>query len=105
MPFLHIKKNEVQEHKTLSNFEQTLLSDYFEYFPRTCMYASHFNVCDINIHVTLQMQPFEEKLGKELKASGRVVACRFPLPSWEPIATFGEGVDMVWLYRVPSSTN
>ena len=46
------------------------------------------------------MQQFEEKLSEEMPTSGRVVACRFPLPSWEPLATVGTGVDTVWLYRV-----
>lgn len=52
--------------------------------------------------VEQMMQPFEDKLNKELSANGRVVACRFPLPSWEPIATIGTGVDTVWLYKLPS---
>ncbi|XP_076443125.1 ATP synthase subunit C lysine N-methyltransferase-like [Babylonia areolata] len=50
--------------------------------------------------VEQMMQQFEEKLSEELPTSSRVVACRFPLPSWEPIATVGTGVDTVWLYKV-----
>jgi len=29
----------------------------------------------------------------------RLVACRFPLPNWEPFASFGSGIDQVWLYE------
>lgn len=28
-----------------------------------------------------------------------VVACRFPLPNWQPFASFGKGIDQVWLYQ------
>ena len=28
-----------------------------------------------------------------------VIACRFPLPNWKPFASFGTGIDQVWLYR------
>ena len=31
-----------------------------------------------------------------------VIACRFPLPGQKPIASFGSGVDEVWLYHFPS---
>ena len=51
------------------------------------------------------MQQFEEKLSKEMSASSRVVACRFPLPSWEPLATVGSGVDTVWLYKVSNHSD
>lgn len=50
--------------------------------------------------VEQMMQPFEEKLHKELSSEACVVACRFPLPSWEPAATIGSGVDTVWLYKL-----
>ncbi|KAL8615224.1 hypothetical protein ACOMHN_050265 [Nucella lapillus] len=52
--------------------------------------------------VEQMMQQFEDKLSGELSASGCVVACRFQLPSWEPVATVGTGVDTVWLYRLTS---
>lgn len=47
------------------------------------------------------MPQLESKLLQELEPSGHVIACRFPLPSWEPVATLGEGIDTVWLYRKP----
>ncbi|XP_069951614.1 ATP synthase subunit C lysine N-methyltransferase isoform X2 [Cherax quadricarinatus] len=47
------------------------------------------------------MPELESKLVQELQQDGCVVACRFPLPSWEPVATIGEGIDTVWLYRKP----
>ncbi|XP_042890889.1 ATP synthase subunit C lysine N-methyltransferase-like isoform X2 [Penaeus japonicus] len=51
------------------------------------------------------MPDLESKLFQELTADGCVVACRFPLPTWQPIATFGEGIDTVWLYRRPNEDN
>ena len=47
-----------------------------------------------------QMMPaLEAKLGRELSASSRVVACRFPFPGWRPESELGEGVDRVWIYK------
>ncbi|KAK7481152.1 hypothetical protein BaRGS_00027585 [Batillaria attramentaria] len=53
--------------------------------------------------VEQMMSQFEEKLEQELSPSGCVVACRFPLPSWEPVVTVGTGVDTVWLYKAATS--
>ena len=44
------------------------------------------------------MEPLKEKLAKELKIGGQVVACRFPFQDLTPIATIEEGIDSVWLY-------
>ena len=47
-----------------------------------------------------QMMPaLEAKLARELSTSSRVVACRFPFPSWRPESELGAGVDRVWIYR------
>lgn len=51
------------------------------------------------------MPQLESKLVQELKPDGQVIACRFPLPSWKPVATIGEGFDTVWLYRKPEIAN
>uniref|UniRef100_A0A0B7BBX5 Methyltransferase domain-containing protein n=1 Tax=Arion vulgaris TaxID=1028688 RepID=A0A0B7BBX5_9EUPU len=53
--------------------------------------------------VETMMQPLEQKLQLEMAADTRIVACRFPLPSWQPVLTLGEGLDTVWLYVVPES--
>ncbi|GFR90257.1 protein FAM173B [Elysia marginata] len=53
--------------------------------------------------VESMMPPLETKLSQELKPNTHVVACRFPLPSWSPVTTLGEGVDTVWLYAIPDS--
>ena len=45
------------------------------------------------------MPALEAKLGRELSASSRVVACRFPFPGWRPESELGEGVDRVWIYK------
>ncbi|XP_071527368.1 ATP synthase subunit C lysine N-methyltransferase isoform X2 [Panulirus ornatus] len=49
------------------------------------------------------MPELESKLVQELKPDGRVIACRFPLPSWKPVATIGEGIDTIWIYRRPET--
>lgn len=46
----------------------------------------------------LQLPLLEDKLQKELPAGARVVSGRFPLPTWQPVAVVGEGVDRVWAY-------
>ncbi|XP_006942551.1 adenine nucleotide translocase lysine N-methyltransferase isoform X2 [Felis catus] len=44
----------------------------------------------------------EDKLRAELPAGARVVSGRFPLPTWQPVAVMGEGLDRVWAYDVHS---
>ncbi|KAL5010178.1 hypothetical protein ScPMuIL_012483 [Solemya velum] len=51
--------------------------------------------------VEKMMDPLEKKFARELSPHCQVVACRFPLPNWEPVLTVGTGVDTVWLYTVP----
>ncbi|KAI1900145.1 hypothetical protein AGOR_G00047000 [Albula goreensis] len=46
------------------------------------------------------MEVLEEKLLKELPCGARVVACRFPFPSWAPSASEGSGLDQVWAYDI-----
>ncbi|CAL1531368.1 unnamed protein product [Lymnaea stagnalis] len=53
--------------------------------------------------VESMMKPLQEKLAKEMLPDARIVACRFPLPSWKPVLVQGEGLDTVWLYIVPQS--
>uniref|UniRef100_A0A8C7BBB7 Hydroxyacylglutathione hydrolase like n=1 Tax=Neovison vison TaxID=452646 RepID=A0A8C7BBB7_NEOVI len=43
----------------------------------------------------------EDKLQAELPEGARVVSGRFPLPTWQPVAVMGEGVDRVWAYDFP----
>ncbi|XP_059477657.1 ATP synthase subunit C lysine N-methyltransferase [Neocloeon triangulifer] len=52
--------------------------------------------------VEQMMEELEAKMQRELDGGARVVACRFPLPTWTPVAVFGNGVDTVWLYEAPS---
>ncbi|KAB7500870.1 hypothetical protein Anas_11674 [Armadillidium nasatum] len=49
------------------------------------------------------MEDLQIKLKKELGENSCIVACRFPLPSWSPVATFGEGINTVWLYEMSGS--
>ncbi|KAK7056576.1 hypothetical protein SK128_021532 [Halocaridina rubra] len=52
-----------------------------------------------------EMMPhLESKFVQELTPDACVVACRFPLPSWQPVAAFGNGIDTVWLYKRPESS-
>lgn len=45
----------------------------------------------------------EDKLQAELPAGARVVSGRFPLPTWQPVAVVGEGLDRVWAYDAHGS--
>ena len=45
------------------------------------------------------MPQLEEKFCLELKAGAHVLACRFPLTNWKPVAVMKEGIDSVWLYQ------
>lgn len=45
-----------------------------------------------------QMEQLELKLASELPSTAKVVACRFPFPTWVPEHTAGEGIDTVWVY-------
>uniref|UniRef100_A0A3B4ZXQ7 Uncharacterized protein n=1 Tax=Stegastes partitus TaxID=144197 RepID=A0A3B4ZXQ7_9TELE len=46
------------------------------------------------------MDQLELKLASELPSTAKVVACRFPFPTWVPEHTDGEGIDTVWVYDV-----
>ncbi|KAM6918248.1 ATP synthase subunit C lysine N-methyltransferase [Xenentodon cancila] len=48
--------------------------------------------------VPQMMDQLELKLASELQSTAKVVACRFPFPTWVPEHTAGEGIDTVWLY-------
>ncbi|KAI1889055.1 hypothetical protein AGOR_G00175120 [Albula goreensis] len=52
--------------------------------------------------VPQMMAQLEEKLQRDLQSSAKVVACRFPFPTWEPDNTAGEGIDTVWVYDARS---
>lgn len=45
------------------------------------------------------MEQLEVKLQMELQSSAKVVACRFPFPTWTPNDVAGEGIDTVWVYN------
>lgn len=52
----------------------------------------------VTVIVEPQMEQLEAKLQAELQSSARVVACRFPFPTWTPDHVTGEGIDTVWVY-------
>ena len=45
------------------------------------------------------MPKLQEKFAREMKNDARVLACRFPLPDWQPEAVICAGIDTVWRYR------
>lgn len=47
-----------------------------------------------------QLPLLEDKLQAELPAGARVVSGRFPLPTWQPVAVVGDGLDRVWAYDI-----
>ncbi|KAK2588650.1 hypothetical protein KPH14_006416 [Odynerus spinipes] len=49
--------------------------------------------------VEQMMEDIEQKFNTELQRDSVIIACRFPLPNKDPIATIGEGVDAVWIYK------
>ncbi|CAG2107331.1 unnamed protein product [Medioppia subpectinata] len=54
------------------------------------------------------MSSLENKIQNDCNKSGnsvKVIACRFPLPNWQPLESVGTGIDTVWLYRYPTSTH
>lgn len=60
-------------------------------------FAQYSNV--VIFGVPQMMDQLEDKLERELQSSAKVVACRFPFPTWAPDATAGEGIDTVWVYN------
>ncbi|XP_043601518.1 ATP synthase subunit C lysine N-methyltransferase [Bombus pyrosoma] len=53
--------------------------------------------------VDQMMKDVEIKFIKELQEDSVIIACRFPLPTISEIKTIGEGVDMVWIYKISKS--
>lgn len=51
------------------------------------------------------MPKLQAKFVEEMKPDARVVACRFPLPDWQPEAVICAGIDTVWRYKKCSSNN
>ncbi len=48
--------------------------------------------------VAEMMGELHGKLARELQPHARVVVCRFPLRGAEPLVTYGEGIETVWVY-------
>ncbi|XP_028329560.1 protein N-lysine methyltransferase FAM173B [Gouania willdenowi] len=59
-------------------------------------FAQYSNV--VIFGVPQMMNQLELKLESELPSTAKVVACRFPFPTWIPEHTAGEGIDTVWVY-------
>ncbi|KAM7378799.1 hypothetical protein PAMP_004397 [Pampus punctatissimus] len=59
-------------------------------------FAQYSNV--VIFGVPQMMDQLELKLASELPSTAKVVACRFPFPTWVPERTAGEGIDTVWVY-------
>ncbi|XP_028405407.1 protein N-lysine methyltransferase FAM173B-like [Dendronephthya gigantea] len=49
------------------------------------------------------MPKLQEKFSDEMKCDAKVLACRFPLPDWQPEAVICAGIDTVWRYRKRSA--
>ncbi|XP_047444910.1 ATP synthase subunit C lysine N-methyltransferase [Mugil cephalus] len=60
-------------------------------------FAQYSNV--VIFGVPQMMDQLELKLASELPSTAKVVACRFPFPTWVPEHTTGEGIDTVWVYN------
>ncbi|XP_017499301.3 adenine nucleotide translocase lysine N-methyltransferase [Manis javanica] len=56
---------------------------------------------NVSVFLAPSMLPLlEDKLQAELPAGARVVSGRFPLPTWQPVAVVGDGLDRVWAYDI-----
>lgn len=53
--------------------------------------------------VDQMMTDIETKFMQELQKDCVIIACRFPLPTLNVIKVIGEGVDTVWIYKVPKT--
>jgi len=72
--------------------------DIWKYtFPKTLENVVIFGVEEM-------MPRLGQKFDRELEPGTRIVVCRFPLQDREPVATFGGGVDTVWLYFADTET-
>ncbi|XP_054771990.2 ATP synthase subunit C lysine N-methyltransferase-like [Lytechinus pictus] len=73
-------------------------------FHRTNLWNVDLSKFDVIVifGVSQMMAALESKISAEMKPSTLVVACRFPIPDWEPHLCEGTGVDEVWLYRASS---
>uniref|UniRef100_A0A8C8G3S5 Uncharacterized protein n=1 Tax=Oncorhynchus tshawytscha TaxID=74940 RepID=A0A8C8G3S5_ONCTS len=60
-------------------------------------HSTSFHISDL-----WKMDKLEGKLQTELQSTAKVVACRFPFPTWAPDGTAGEGIDTVWVYHAES---
>uniref|UniRef100_A0A8C3B0M3 FATP synthase c subunit lysine N-methyltransferase n=1 Tax=Cyclopterus lumpus TaxID=8103 RepID=A0A8C3B0M3_CYCLU len=56
-------------------------------------HSTSFHISDL-----WKMDQLELKLASELPGTAKVVACRFPFPTWVPEHSAGEGIDTVWVY-------
>lgn len=65
-------------------------------------FAQYSNV--VIFGVPQMMDKLELKLANELPSTAKVVACRFPFPTWIPEHTAGEGIDTVWVYNAGTFT-
>lgn len=50
------------------------------------------------------MPDIEKKILTELQKECVIVTCRFPLPNINAMSMVGEGIDTVWIYKVPKKT-
>lgn len=66
------------------------------------------NIFSLSIAILdFQMDKLEDKLDKELSHDSQVIACRFPLPTWQATQEFdlGGGGGCVWVYKRPQKDN
>ncbi|XP_056277585.1 ATP synthase subunit C lysine N-methyltransferase-like [Pseudoliparis swirei] len=66
-------------------------------------FAQYSNV--VIFGVPQMMDQLELKLASELPCTAKVVACRFPFPTWVPEHSAGEGIDTVWVYDAKTFKN
>lgn len=63
-----------------------------------CHYGTFLKAAWPWLSLSPQKPPLAAKLLAELPDEARVVAGRFPFPSWTPTSTLGQGLEQVWAY-------
>ena len=64
-----------------------------------CDLSNYNNV--VIFGVAQMMSKIEKKFNAELKKKSLVVVCRFPLPNSVADTIIGQGIDRVWVYKIP----
>ncbi|XP_060787966.1 ATP synthase subunit C lysine N-methyltransferase isoform X3 [Neoarius graeffei] len=98
LPFVPATNTQVKNILRALQSRSGTLADIGSGDGRIVSFSQYSNVVIFGVPQMPQMEQLEAKLQAELQSSARVVACRFPFPTWTPDHVTGEGIDTVWVY-------